>query len=338
LKLKPQELPGHLKQTLAPLYLVFGEEPLQINEATDAIRAAARERGYTERQVLTADSGFDWNRLIQASRSLSLFGSRQVLDLRLPGSPGNAGSKALQAYATAPPDTCLLLMTAGKLDAQSQKAEWFGALARAGVVVPVWPVEARELPQWVTARMRSRRLKPDAEAAALLAERVEGNLLAAAQEIEKLALLHGTGEVSADEVLASVSDSSRYDVFDLVDSALQGDAARVSRVLAGLRAEGVEPPLVLWALARELRSLAAMGYDLDNGILVEQVMSRVRANRRALVKLGLKRHKLGSLHRLLRQAARCDQVIKGAQPGQPWDELLSMSLALAGVRRDLSHP
>lgn len=336
MKLKPQQLPGHLKQSLAPLYLVFGEEPLQINEATDAVRAAARERGYTERQVLTADAGFDWGRLIQASRSLSLFGSRQVLDLRLPGSAGSAGSKALQAYAAAPPDTCLLLITAGKLDAQSQKAEWFGALARAGVVVPVWPVDARELPEWVAARMRSRGLKPDAEAAALLAERVEGNLLAAAQEIEKLALLHGAGEVSADAVLACVSDSSRYDVFDLVDSALQGDAARVSRVLVGLRAEGVEPPLVLWALARELRSLAAMRYDLDNGTPVEQVMGRVRANHKGLAKLGLKRHKLGSLHRLLQQVARCDQVIKGVQPGQPWDELLHLSLALAGCEPVLS--
>jgi DNA polymerase-3 subunit delta len=339
MRLQLAQLSAYLQRALAPVCLIFGEEPLLMNEAADAVRAAARGRGHTERIVLTANGDFDWARLLHEGRNLSLFATRQIIELRmLSGKPGTAGSQALQRYCASAPDTNLLLITAPKLDAQAQKAEWFAALDRAGVVIQVKAVEARELPGWIAGRLRSHGFRPTREVMAALAERVEGNLLAAAQEIEKLKLLYGNGELGLDSVLDAVADSARFTVYHLADSVLRGESGRAVRILSGLRAEGVEPAIVLWALVRELRSLVSMVYDLKSGVPMEQVLAkhRVWEHRKPMVSHALKRHSLRRAQRLLQRAGTCDQIIKGIRQDSPWDALMQLSLALAG--QDLSGP
>lgn len=333
--IKPDQLPAHLKKGLAPVYLVAGDEPLITQEAADGIRAQARAQGYGEREVMNVEAGFDWNTLLAASDSLSLFGERRIIELRLAaGKLPEAGARALEAYAARPADDAVLLVTSGKLDGAAQKSKWFTAMDRAGVVVQVWPVEVRQLPAWIAQRMRSRGLVPSDDAVALVAERVEGNLLAAAQEIEKLVLLHGTGPLDAETVAASVGNSARFDVYALADSVLEGKPSRIVRILNGLEAEGVEPILVLWALAREVRGLAAMAFEIAKGAQADAVLARHRVweRRKPLVRNGLKRHGATRWQALLRQCGQVDRVIKGAAPGRPWDELLHLSMQIAGVQ------
>lgn len=335
MRLRFEQLERHLGERLAPLYLVCGDEPLQATEAADAIRAAARRAGHEDRQVLQVEAGFDWDGLAAAADNLSLFASQRLIELRMPtGKPGDAGARALTAYAADPPPDTILLITTGRLDKKQQQTKWFKALEQAGAVLQVWPVEAKALPGWVAARMRGRGLQPTGEAARLLAEQVEGNLLAAAQEVEKLVLLHGSGEVDADAVTAAVADSSRYDVFELVDDALAGESARAVRVMDGLRGEGVEPTLVLWALARELRALAVMAAELAGGDGLEAVLGRhkVWQRRKGPVSVALRRYGPRPWRSLLRRAARTDRMIKGVEPGNPWDELLQLALLTAGAK------
>ena len=332
---RPEQLAAHLQQSLAPIYLVCGDEPLQVTEAADAIRAAAREAGHDERQVFHVESGFDWDQLAAAADNLSLFAERRLIELRMPtGKPGDAGSKALTAYAANAPEDTVLLITAGRLDKRQQQSKWFKALESAGAVVQVWPVDAKALPGWIAERMRGRGLQPNQEAARLLAEKVEGNLLAAAQEVEKLALLYGEAEVDEAAVAAAVSDSSRYDVFELVDTALSGDAARVVRVVDGLRGEGTEPTLVLWALGREVRALAAMAAEVAGGAPPDAVMGKhqVWSRRKGPVGAALKRAGPNRWRGLLQRAARTDRIIKGAEWGNAWEELLQLALLMAGAR------
>ena len=260
MKLRFEQLSEHLQQGLRPIYLLSGDEPLQLGEAADAIRAQARAQGFAEREVMHVEAGFDWNALAAASDTLSLFAEQRLIDLRLPsGKPGKEGGAALAEYAANPPQDTVLLITSGKLDKNAAKAKWYKALDSAGVTLQVWPVEANQLPRWVGQRMRARGLSASPEAAQLLAERVEGNLLAAAQEIEKLLLLYGESSVDAEMVEQGVADSARYDIFELVDTALLGDAPRVARIMEGLHGEGVEPILILWALVREIRALEEKG-------------------------------------------------------------------------------
>lgn len=334
MRLKPEQLAGQLKKGLAPLYFITGDEPLIVQEATDQVRTAARAGGYTEREVMAAEGGFDWHQLLAASDSLSLFGDRRIIELRMPsGKPGDAGSKALQAYAGRPADDAVLIVTSGKLESAAQRSKWFTALDQAGVVVQVWPVDTVRLPAWISERAIQRGIRLSPEAVALLVERVEGNLLAAAQEIDKLLLLHGPGTMDADTVAESVADSARFSIYDLVDEALQGRVARALRMLNGLRAEGEEPVLVLWALSREVRSLATMAQDLATGSTMDQTLQRHRVweRRKPIVRQGLKRHRVAAWRVMLRQCARADRVIKGAEPGSPWDELLQLSMKISGV-------
>lgn len=335
MRLRTDDLEGHLKRGLLPIYLVSGDEPLQLNEATDALRAAARAQGYTEREVLQVETGFDWASLAAAGSNLSLFAERKLIELRLPsGKPGDAGAKALTAYAAAPSPDNLLLISCGKLEKQQQSSKWFKALEAAGAVLQVWPVEPRALPGWIRQRLLSRGMQPTPEAAQLLAERVEGNMLAAAQEVEKLVLLHGAGPLDGEAVRAAVADSARYDVFELADAALGGDAARCARIVEGLRGEGEEPVLILWALVREVRTLALIAAEQAAGTPLDALLQQQRVwdKRKPLYHAALKRHNLRRWRALLRRAARLDRICKGAEPGTPWDELLQFSLLMAGVR------
>ena len=331
MKLTPERLPAQLKAGLAPIYLIAGDEPLQRDEAADAVRSAARAQGYTEREVFEVERGFDWNLLRAAGASLSLFASRRILDVRLLGSgPGTDGAQALQAYAAEPAPDTLLLVTCGKLERGG--GAWGSALEQAGVMVQVWPVDARQLPAWLERRMRSRGLIPDPEAIALLAGRVEGNLLAAVQEVEKLLLVHGAGPVDANAVQAATADSARYDAFKLVDAALAGDRGRTVRILDGLREEGTEPPMLIGAVTYSLRELANLAWQIEAGAPAQQVLARVWQQRRPLYQQALKRGKARDWQRLLVQAARVDRISKGQLRGQPWVELLNLVGSVAGMR------
>jgi DNA polymerase-3 subunit delta len=333
MQLKPEQLEARLRKQLDPLYFISGDEPLRVLEAADAVRSAAQAQGYSEREVMTVQAGFDWDALASSADSLSLFAERRVIDLRLPtGKPGDAGARALRAWAERPPEDTLLLVTSGKLEPASRKSKWLQALDKVGVVVQVWPLKAHEFYPWVQARMRRRGLEPTREAVALLAERVEGNLLACVQEIDKLYLLRGAGPVDAENVLALVADNARYDVYGLVESALAGEAARSVHMLHGLDAEGTPAPVVLWALAREIRTLAAMAAMVAGGRSIRNVLDQYRVweNRKPVLEAALKRLPVTACNQLLRQCAFTDRVCKGQAAGNARDELLQLTLQLAG--------
>lgn len=334
MRIKPEQLASHLQRDLAPVYLVGGDEPLLVNEASDAIRAAARAAGCEERVVHTLEAGFDWNVLREAQSSLSLFSTRRLLELRMnEPKPGDAGSKALTEYCARPPEGDLLLIITGKFEKETTNAKWFQAIDQAGAVVQVWPVEAAQLPAWIERRLGTYGFKPSADAVALLAARVQGNLLAAAQEIEKLALLCEPGVLDAEAVAEAVADSARFDVFDLVDAALRGDAAACARTLRGLRAEGVEPPLIIWALTRELRTLTQVAGDVQRGLSADHALQarRVWDKRKPLMKSALRRSSVGRCRALLLKAGEIDLAVKGQRKGNVWDELLQLSLNFAGA-------
>jgi len=334
MQIKPEQLKGHLSKSLAPVYFVSGDAPLLVQEACDAIRAAARQTGCTEREVHHVETHFDWQGFLQAGDAMSLFSDRKLIELRIPnGKPGDKGSKALQQYCERPSEDNVLLIMSGKVDANSRKTKWYKALDKAGAMVTIWPMDARQLSGWTMRRMKEKGLQPTQDAVALLVERVEGNLLACAQEIEKLCLLHGAGPVDVDVIASSVADSSRFDIYQLVDGALQGDVTRTSRIINGLKGEGIEPVLILWALTREIRAMASMAFEAKSSS-VEQAMGKHRVwdKRKPLVRDGLKRHSPGQWQAMLRRAGEVDSMIKGGRAGNVWDELLQLSLWLGGLR------
>ena len=329
-----EQLGQSLARGLAPCYFLCGDEPLRIEEAGDAIRAAARAAGYDERLVYTVDSKFDWTALADDNRSLSLFSSRRLIELRIPtGKPGEAGAKALAALAAEPPAETLLLVITGKLEKASRESRWSKALEAAGVAVTVYELNAQRLPVWIGARLSARGLKAEPGVVELLAHHMEGNLLACAQEIDKLVLIHGSGAtVGTADVEASLVDSARFTIYGLVDACLAGETPAAARMLRYLRAEGVEPILVLWALARELRAMAPLAQELSRGRPESAVLAKVWANRRGPVTRALRRVRPGQWFGMLRAAARADRVLKGRAAGEIWHELEILTLALCGVR------
>lgn len=332
MRLRPEQLGAHLEKGLAPIYLVSGDETLLVQEACDAIRAAARAAGCSEREVLDVDNRFDWSQLLSAGAEMSLFADRKLIELKLPsGKPGTEGSKALTAYLDGPPSDNVLLIVAGKIDRQSTNSKWFKVIDGAGAILQLWPVEAQQLPRWLQQRLQAAGMSIDHDALDMLCDRVEGNLLAAVQEVEKLKLLCPDGNISAEAVAESVADNARYNLFGLVDQALSGDAAGALKMLQGLRAEGTEPPVVLWALAREIRLLYQCRTDMQRGASPQQAMrsQRVWEKRMPLVGAGLKRHSLEQLAELLHRANLADQSVKGLADGRPWDHLGKLVLNLS---------
>ena len=338
MRIQYRQLAGQLENKLAPLYLICGEEPLQLGDAARAVRDAARNRGFEERELLEVEAGFDWGRLAAAADALSLFSSRKLIELRLASARiGREGSEAVRTYCARPSPDNLLLILAPDLERKELKAKWIQEVDRIGVLLQVWPITGKRLIAWIEQRLRDRGLRPEPGVADLLAERVEGNLLAAAQEVEKLRLLYCSGPSDTGlnrEMLASaISDSARYDLFDLTGAALAGDRARVHRILHGLAAEGTAPALVLWVLARELRMLAAVSHAAKQRATATAFRAHgVWESRQASVLAALKRLPTQRLHDMLGGCARVDRQIKGQSTGDPWLALAKIADALAGGR------
>jgi len=339
MKLSPAQLDKHLQGTLAPVYVVSGDEHLLCQEACDAIRSACRRQDFSERQVFSAETGFDWGQLAEAGASLSLFAERRLLELRIAnGKPGDKGAAAIMDYLARPAEDTVLLISLPKLDGNTQKTKWAKALIDGKNVqfLQIWPVDAQQLPQWIRQRLAQAGLAADQDAVELIAARVEGNLLAAAQEIEKLKLLAEGGQITLETVQAAVADSARYDVFGLIDAALLGQPEHVLRMLDGLRGEGVEAPVILWAVAREVRQLANIAQQYSQGIPLDRAFSQARPpvwdKRKPLVSRALQRHDAHGWQSLLMDAQLIDEQIKGQAAGDPWIGLSRVCLALSGQR------
>ncbi|MBD3896253.1 DNA polymerase III subunit delta [Halomonas sp. ML-15] len=339
MKIFPDKLPEAIAKKLPPVVMVTGDEPLIHMEACDAVRTAARQQGIEEREVLHVESGFQWGRLTESAASLSLFASRKLIELRLGSqAAGQEGGRALEAYAEqASGSDNVLLLSAGKLDRKQQQSKWFKALDKIGLFVPVWPVDHQRLGYWMRDRAGRHGLQLDMEAAKLLGERTEGNLLAADQALQKLALLMPPGaRLNAEAIASGVDDSARYDVFTLAEACLRGERERVSRIVRGLRQEGVEAPIMLWALTRELRILLSLYQHLDQGQSFEHACKAQKPpifdKRRPAYQQALNRLPLKRLHKLLLFAQRLDLAIKGAAPLPLWDGIHDLALTLAGGR------
>ena len=332
MQLRGEQLTAHLDRELKPVYVVYGDEPLLVIEAADAIRAAARRQGFDEREVLTALSGFNWNELHQAAGNMSLFGGRKLIDLRIPtGKPGREGSTAIQDYCARPSPDALLLVTLPGLDWSEEKAVWLKALGDAGVAIKLIPPNLAELPAWLSGRLKRQNQSVDPDALRFVAERVEGNLLAAHQEILKLGLLYPAGALSLPQVKEAVLNVARYDLDGLREAMLAGDVARLTRTLDGLHQEGEAPPLVLWAMTEEVRALAQVkaaqgaGQSLDAAIKE----ARVWGARQAPFKRAVQRIDSARAQAALVHAAQIDRLIKGAGgAGDLWDEFLRLGLQL----------
>jgi DNA polymerase-3 subunit delta len=339
MQIRQEHLSKHLEKQLLPIYVVSGDEPLLVQESCDLIRQQARVSGCTEREVIdAAATGFHWHEIINSAASMSLFAERKLIELRLPsGKPGADGSKALCEYTDTASDENVLMIVAGKIDKQSTNSKWFKALEKVGGVIQIWPIDARQLPGWVEQRITNAGMKITPDALRLLCDRVEGNLLSAVQEIEKLKLLADDGEISAKIVTDSVADNARFNLFAMADSAVQGNAAKSLRMLYGLRGSGTDATVVLWALTRELRTLYEIQVACDGGQDISQALrdQRVWNNKIPMVKAALSRHSIGTLTQLLKHAAQTDGSIKGFASGRPWDNLAAL---ITGISQPEKQP
>ena len=323
MKLTSDSLAAQLAQRLLPAYLISGDEPLLTGEAADAVRTRARAAGFTEREVHFIERAADWDEVRASAANLSLFGARRLVEIRLgTARPGAAGNAALLALLEARDPDLLLLVITPRLDREAQGAEWVRALEAHGAWLAVWPVDAGKLTGWLRSRGRSLGLEPSDEALEMLAARTEGNLLAAHQELSKLVWLSCGAKVDAATVLASVADSARFDVFQLGEAVLAGESARALRMLAGLRAEGTEATLALWALGRALRDL----WSASAGGAAPPGWQRRSA---ALLK-GVQRAPRLSFASLAARAVRADRMIKGRLSGDAWDEMALLTAELSG--------
>jgi DNA polymerase-3 subunit delta len=331
--LRLEQLEGHLARELRALYAIHGDEPLLSLEAADAIRRKAREKGFSERAVFLADRSFDWGELAASAASLSLFGERKLIELRIPsGKPGADGAQAIEAYCASLPPDALTLVMLPRLDRAGQSSAWFQAIESRGTVVNVFPVERSRLPEWIAARLARQKQSARPEALRFLADCVEGNLLAAHQEIQKLALLLPPGELDFDVVREAVMNVARYDAGKLSEAMLSGDHARLARMLEGLRGEGEAPPRVLWLLAEEIRAVCRVQDGLSAGRPLADVCREARVwgdARQAAVGKAAKKFPRSALLSALEHAAAVDRMVKGIVKGDAWDALLQLGLRFA---------
>jgi len=338
MELKPEQLAAQLESgALKPAYLIAGAEPLRVLEAADAVRAAARRAGFGEREVFEAEGNQrepDWDAISASFRAPSLFAARRLIELRLPsGKPGKDGAQVITDFCADPPPDVVLLVTAGEWSRQ-HGGKWSEAIARIGQVAVAWPIKPHELPDWIERRLRSRGLKADHAAVQVLADRVEGNLLAAAQEIEKLVLLSDGGTLDVEGMQARVADAARFDVFRVLDAAMNGQGAQVSRMLAGLRAEGEAVPALLGMVIMELQRGAALARVAERGgnLVAEFKAQRVWDAKQPMYRRALQRHGVARWEQLVAQAGHVDRMAKGREVGDAWVALERLLLAVADTR------
>ena len=336
MRLSCNELPDALEKGLAPLYLLSGTEPLLLEEAADRLRAAARKAEFSERALHVADARYNWSALKADARSRSLFAGRRLVEVRLAnGKPGVAGAKVLKELAGSPPEDTLLMVISGGLDRNARKSAWVRALDAAGVWIDAPIPSSAEHRAWIRERLAQEQFQPDPEAVALLAERTEGNLLSARQQIDKLALTNEPGPLGLEAVMGAIADASRFDVFQLGAAALGQDLRRTARILSGLKREAAPPTLILWVLVRDITTLADLHWRTTRGDSLPSAMGAlaVWSSRKAEFRAALKRHGARSIAALLRGSSKADQVIKGARTGEPWAELEQLAFALAEPHR-----
>ena len=334
MKVPAEKLAAKLSSSILPIYIISGDEPLLVQESCDLVRDFLRQQGYSGRELFHVEAGFDWQQVLFHANSMSLFSDKKLLELRLPtGKPGDKGARVLQSYIDNPHDGNTMLLVLPKLDASSQRSKWFKTLEAAGLFVPIWPIDVARLPAWINERFRRVGLDASRDAVMALCERIEGNLLAAVQEIERLGLIAPGNRVDLDLIVSGVTDNARYDVFGLIDAAVGQDPLRSARMVQGLRAESSEILVITAMLARELRSLVSMAQSLNDGQNVTSVLqhNRVWAKRKSAVGKCLRSQNVGSLRTCLRRLGKIDRQIKGIGKGDPWDELESLLLNLAGI-------
>ncbi|MFT7207280.1 MAG: DNA polymerase-3 subunit delta [Pseudohongiellaceae bacterium] len=340
MKIKPEHLSRTLSSNILPLYWLSGDEPLLMQEAADLIRTQYKENGYSEREILNVDKSFDWGQFLQSTGNLSLFAEKKIIELRLSTVKWeDAGKKAIQHYLSELNPDYLILLSGPKLDAATLKTKWFTEIEKHGAFVQIWPIKTEELSAWLEQRLRREGIQADTEAVHLLVDKVEGNLLAAMQEIEKLKLLSSdTGEntvrLDAKTVMQVVADSSRYNAYQLIDAALLGDVSRAQKMLTGLKNEGIFPLIILNAICRELRTLLPMLEKKREGQGVNAIIqsARVWYNRKQAVAAALARLDTQGVWKLLDHSRLIDQSIKGLSKANPWIELSLLLLHLSGAK------
>ena len=335
MNLKPEQLTAWLEQKgLSPVYMISGDEPLQLTEAADAVRLKAREQGIKERIVLDVEAGFDWRALMDIQANPSLFSVRRLIELKMgTNRPGKDGGAILVTYTEQNTGNDVLMITAAKLDKRNQQSRWYKSLDQFGVAVQVWPVQISKLPDWICQRAKKYNKNISKDAAQLIAEQVEGNLLAASQEIEKLCLLVSDSKITVDDALATVVDNARHDVFALIESAYANEVKRLVRILNGLRNEGVDPMAIYGALSWDYRRLCTMAYHFSKGVTMAKLFSDYRIwdpSRKRAVKAMLDRHETKKLYRLLRRFNHLERVIKSTDKQLIWGALLEFLLELSG--------
>ncbi|MEQ1515419.1 MAG: DNA polymerase III subunit delta [Usitatibacteraceae bacterium] len=325
MRLTAEKFTEHPPTKLSALYVIHGAEPLAALEAADALRELAKQTGYVEREVFTALTGFDWGELRSTGNALSLFATQRLIELRIPtGKPGKEGSDAIVSYCERLPEDTVTLVLLPEIDWQGKQTKWFVALEAAATMIEAAPIERARLPQWLNGRLARQRQTVGEEGLEFLADRVEGNLLAAQQELRKLALLCPPGEITLQLLEESVANVSRFNPFQLVAAIHEGDLVRIQRMLDGLKAEGEAPPLVLWVLANEIRTLARVKGVTRGGRPPHP--SKAREMERIA-----RRHNVQSIQALLLQAAEVDRMIKGLSQCDPWDALSILACSLAGT-------
>lgn len=328
-----KQLLTHLKEGLQPIYLIHGNVPLLAQQARDCIRQHANAAGFDQYEYAHVETGYDWNQFSLQTQNQSLFSQKQIIDIRNSGAKfDDKALKALQHYCENANQDIIVIITTDKLTSAQQKSRWYKTIDTHGVCVAVWPVTLRELPTWIRTQMQKLKLNADTQSIALLADLTEGNLLATWQAIEKLKLLYANQPITPQAISAVTTDNARFNVFDLANYLLQGDAKRCVRIIHGLRDEGVEVVLVLWLITRECRELFNLSQQFQQGIPLTQVVAKQWQSRKALVTQALKRLDTSLLGNLLQWCARIDAMIKGVSTGNAWDEITQLALTLSGVK------
>jgi DNA polymerase-3 subunit delta len=331
MQLRAEQLEAHLGKSLAGVYAIHGDEPLLALEAADALRAAARKRGFAEREVLEPNRYFDWSEFHHAAQSQSLFGGKKIVELRLPtGKPGTPGAEAIGAYCERPNPEVLLIVSLPRLDRNSQGSAWFSALGTKGVVVDVFPVDRTRLAAWLGERLARQKQSAGREVLEFLAGRIEGNLLAAHQELQKLTLLAPPGELTMETVQPAVASVARYDPNGAAEALLAGDAARYVRVIEGLRGEGEQPTFILFVLCSVLFVLqgALRGAPVDPLFYQHKLFNKpLQRSLQAALGKG-SRFSAARVDAALSQAALIDRAIKGVHAADPWEALIRLGLKL----------